>query len=374
MGLLTIVALLCAPQGAPAPAAVSGAGQPVAATTVTAEAPAEIVLLGDQVLGPVAFGLGTGGVGKGPHDAPLRTAFGACTTPGGIGVRTLREGVLLRFPGGGELLFAPDGHLHLRTGERAGPFLAGAEFWLADGARLRVTRTGSRRDPVQEVIVVAGEQATRLWERNRGVLEDAPLRPWLGPRLLCGGDGTTIYRAIAVGPLVTMERLLLPTGTGRDLPARRIGLFVEPLLHSLAALPEQNGRFPAELDPALRAVRELDRRARAVFDPKARPPRRVEQDEARFALSHGYELTFRPEPGSRVRLGLHVGQQREPFVEWSIGLVATLNLLHPERVGGEAGRYWGRPALVPPVAPDLRARAELFELGPALDVVRALVR
>src|SRR6266581_3719188 len=83
-----------------------------------------------QTLGPEC-GLGDGGVAAAaPREAAMRCEPGAGTSPGGVAIACRREGVRLLFAGGRELLFAPDGFLHLRSGEVAGQFGGGVELCL----------------------------------------------------------------------------------------------------------------------------------------------------------------------------------------------------------------------------------------------------
>ena len=62
-----------------------------------------------------------------------------------------------------------------RGREHAGPFPGGAELWLADGARVRIDRSGSRRNELQEVVVSAGDTAWCIWQRSRPVLAEAEI-------------------------------------------------------------------------------------------------------------------------------------------------------------------------------------------------------
>jgi hypothetical protein len=317
-----------------------------------------------------ALGPGSGGVTAPPYANSLQVREGSCTTPGGVRVRVQAQGVLLEFPNHRDLLFAPDGNLHLRSGEHAGPFPAGAELWLADGARVRIDRSGSRRNELQDVVVSAGGAEWRIWLRSRAVLEEARERFWGGPRLLCCGDGDAVYRAVGLGPLLTLERELCPRAAERDLPAGRLVLLVEPLLQSLQKLPGQVGKVDPMVAAAVDAVVELNRTATVVFAVTGPPPRRVEHKEVRYALADGYEVTFSTK-GSGLRMDLRHGED-QPIVEWTLGYISELHLLHPEHLGGKTSRYWGRAIPMAQADPGLCARQQLYELSCAENVVQAL--
>src|SRR5262249_57265314 len=80
------------------------------------------------LLGPEG-GLGGGGVAaRPPATAAPRREPGTAVSPGGVAIDCRREGVRLTFPGGADLLFAPDGFLHLRRREHAGPVGRGGEL------------------------------------------------------------------------------------------------------------------------------------------------------------------------------------------------------------------------------------------------------
>src|SRR5712671_3362327 len=198
--------------------------------------PAEFVLAATTELRVEALLLGDGGL-AGATPAVLQCAAGSCRTPGGIVVEVKTAGVKLTFPSGRELLYTPSGWLHLRGGEAAGPYLAGLELLLADGARLRIDRTGSRREPLQEVLVTADGRSDRLWLQNRPVLETARPRSWSGQRLLCCGHGDAVYHGIALGPLLVFERVLVAAADAAVLPAARMALLVPPIVQSLQAMP-----------------------------------------------------------------------------------------------------------------------------------------
>jgi hypothetical protein len=318
----------------------------------------------------LALGPGSGGVAAPPYSNRLVAREGSCTTPGGVRVRVQSQGVLLEFPNHRELLFAPDGYLHVRSGEHAGPFPAGAELWLADGAQVRIDRSGSRRNELQEVVVSAGGAQWRIWLRNHPVLEEARDSFWGGARLLCCGDGDAVYRAVGLGPLTTLERVLCPRTAERDLPEQRLLLVVEPVLQSLQALPGRVGKVDPTVAAAVDAVVDLNRNASAVFAVTGTPPRRVEHKEVRYAIGAGYELGFSTK-GSGLRMDLRHGED-EPVVEWSLGYISELHLLHPEHLGGKTSRYWGRAIPMPQADPSLRARQQLYELSSAENVLKAL--
>jgi hypothetical protein len=367
---LLLLALTVPQAPAPAPATAS-----LAQASLPGELPPDFLLLpASAATSVLALGPGTGGVPAAPFKNSLTASEGTCTTPGGVRVRAQSQGVLLEFPNGRELLFAPDGYLHLRSSEAAGPFPAGAELWLADGTRIGIVRTGSRRNELQEVTVAGSGARTRLWHRNHAVMEDARDSNWGGVRLLCCGEGDSVYRAVALGPLIALDRVLCPRRSERDLPAHRLVLLAEPLLQSLKTLPDEVGKVDPLIAQAVDSVIALNQTAAAVFSVAGKPPRRIGEDGLRYALGQGYELSFSARGNGPLRVALHEGMAPDPFVEWSVSYISELHLMHPERAGGKTSRYWGRAVPMVQAEPALRARQQLYELGCAEKVVQALSR
>lgn len=355
--------------------------QPAPPATTAVPADAELLLVpGAITLSPTDLGLGHGGVRPaGGAATPLRALPSSGTTPGGVEVRALPQGVRIAFPSGRQLLFAPDGFLHLRGGEHAGPFPGGVELHLADGCSVRIVRTGSRRNPLQEVLIAAAPGgaarggSVRIWQRDRPALEwDPPRSDWPGTTLLCAGDGDAVYRVVAAGPMLILERVAVPAADARTLPERRVVLRTDQLLTSLRELPASIGQVDGALAAALQRAEALARGTRPVFPAEATAPRRVERQPARFALGAGCELTLSAEHSGPVRMGLHRGQESDPFVEWSLGYVCQLNLLHPERADGGSGRYWRGGVTLPVTSLPARARPERFDLDQIQRVIRGL--
>jgi hypothetical protein len=322
-----------------------------------------LVLAKGAAISPSDFDLGSGGVAAEP--AALQCGRGSCTTPGGVVVECREQGVRLGFPTGRELLFAPDGRLHLRDGSFAGPFPGGVELRLADGAAVRIDRGGSRRAPLTEVLVEHGGSATRIWERTRAVREPARPGSWFAERLWCLGDGGVLYRAIALGPLVTLERVLAPRDQ-EAMPRSRLLLHVAPVLDSLGTLlAEQPFRQQAPLSP----IRQFLLRGDAVFVAEPGPPR-IQTSPPRFSLMGGYELQLTLD-GARLRMGLYAGRQRHPFAEWQLGYGADVRQIVVDEQPGTTAGPMVRVAAAPR---ELAARPERNELAAALAVVRNLGR
>ena len=328
----------------------------------------ELILLPgrSEALGPEC-GLGNGGIAApGQGGPPQRCVQGAGVAAGGVAVECRREGVHLRFPGGRELLFAPDGVLHLRSGEHAGPFSGGVELRLLDGSAVRIERGGSHRTPITEVVLAGGGESVRLWSRTEAACERVRERPWAGERLWCLGDGGMLYRAIALGPLVTLQRQLAPAGPEDRWPDVRLLLQLEPLLTSLHALVDaQPGRgakdVPSELEQLVAA-------ADTVFVADEHAPPRVGRSPIRYALRRDFELEFALDGGD-LRLCLCRGQVHRALIEWRLGYGADVSR---EVASDQPGDRQSRSVRLPPAPPLLVARSERHELVPALGVVRAL--
>lgn len=327
------------------------------------------IVLADDV-DPVplaAFGLGMGGLDT-RRPGPLRVAAGRCTTPGGIVVQCLGVGVKLTFPSGRELLLAPDGVLHLRDGAVGGPFRTGVELRLGDATRLRIKLSQAQRRQVREVVVVHGERQLRLWRRGRPVRESVRSNFWGGPRVCCCGDGGELYRAIAIGPLIALDRVLVPVTREQDAPTERLVVLTEPLTRALGELPRVHRSRDPDLQPAVAAVAATSRRATTIF-PAGAGLRRADHKNLRWLLRGGYELELALHGPRAPRLALFAGRAMRPMVEWTLGMGGAAFLTNPRREPG-ASRWRGNGVTLAPIAPELQERRTLRERQLALAIIR----
>lgn len=322
-------------------------------------------LLGDggvrAIQAPVAEATSRGGARA--VEASLRSDIGTCTTPGGVVVQCRREGVKVAFASGRELLYAPDGHMHLRDGSVAGPFLNGVELRLADGSSVAIDRSGSRRSPIECVEVRHGEDATCVYRRGNPTRE-AARGVFRLPIVFCLGDGGSLYRAIALGPLVTMERALVPQEQRELMPERRLCVFAGPLADSMEQLCASRAqqRHPETVQELRLILSELA----SVFRSDAPMPPRTGSDPLQFLLHAGYDLRFVQQKGL-VRMQLARNQQ-EPFVEWRLGYgtaICGVSATTEEGSGAE---------VVAPPMPDLQAQLQYHEIDAAMNVVSSLRR
>lgn len=325
--------------------------------------PADLVLVADADPVPlVALGLGPGGVECPPAGAVLEPTDDGCWTPGRVRVQCATAGVKLTFATGRELLFAPDGLLHLREGPFAGPFGDGVELHLGDGARVAIIRGEAQRQPLSSVTVQHGERALRLWHRGSVDIRSVRPRSFDGPRLWCCGDGGALYRGIGLGPVLVLQRELACAAAATELPAVRVAVLTDPLLQTLMALQRAHRQPDPKQRPGMEPVAAVARRSAQVFDAKASPPR-VGHRELRWALGSGYELTLVPDGEAPLRLGLHIGDEARPFVEWSLGPAAAVWLLQPDGGIGSGSRRFGNGLPVPLVAREWQARIERNEVA-----------
>lgn len=343
---------------------------PAAASRAAAEQPELVLFAPGTPAGVAAFGLGNGGI-DGARTEPLQVAPGECLTPGGVHVRVRDEGVWIGLPNRRELLFTPDGMLHLRQGGAAGPFAGGAALHLGDGAVLRIDRSGSRRRPLQQVVVVADGRCERLWHRQQPVAATVRDSDWHGVELLCAGDGDAVYRGIGLGPLLVLERLAAPPDTG--LPPVRLVLCSGPLQQSLRELAKQFERVEPEVQQAAAQLGQLALHGGRLFG-GGQPPPRVDARRLRFALASGYDLSIALADAGAVRLALHAGEARDPLVEWTLGYSSEAHLLHPRLHQGGFGRYYRSGVRLQNPLPEFAARAELLELPAARSVLERLQR
>ncbi|MFO1076726.1 MAG: hypothetical protein U1E73_03260 [Planctomycetota bacterium] len=358
MGLIAAALSLCLPQ------------DPAGAVPTPVPLLPEVVLAGAAEPVPLAaFGLGEGGIDDERVAGSLRAMADGCITPRGVRVQCQPAGVKLVFPSGRELLVAPDGFVHLRSGEAAGPFPAGLELRLGDGAMVRVGLAQAERDRLRDVVVVADGRALRIWRRGGPASEFTRNGVYAGIRVCCCGDGGDLYRAIALGPVVTLDRVLVADERAKTTPAQRLVLLTAPLLDALERLPQQAGTANPEVRPVVAAVAATADRRDAVF-PDGACLQRAERDSLRWLLRMGYELELALDGQRAPRLSLYAGRAAHPFVEWVLGgSNPAVFLGNPRASEPGAGRWYGNGLPLPRVAGDLQAREALLERTYALAVM-----
>lgn len=343
-----------------------------AAAAQAPNVPAEVVLAGDVDPLPVAaFGLGDGGIPPGAR-GELRSHAGGSTTPGGVRIDCREAGVKLTFPSGRELLLAADGHLHLRGGEVGGPFPTGVELRLADGAWVRVLLAPSSRQRLRQVVVGHGERVLLPWSGGGPADDVGRTGGWAGARLVCCGDGGDLYRVVALGPLLVLDRELVAAERAAQAPRERLVVATAPLVASLATMQRQHREPDAAVRTAIGAIAVVAERADAIF-PAGAALRRVERQRLRWRLPAGFELQLDLDGPLAPRMSLHVGDRALPLVEWTLRADSAAYLTNP-RVD-QAGRRWhGNGTRLPRVATELQARVDRFEREQALRVVARLRR
>lgn len=318
-----------------------------------------------------AFGLGDGGLKNARVTGALRWADGGCVTPAGIRIECLRAGVKLTFPTGRELLFAPDGALHLRDGTAGGPFPTGVELRLGDGTSVRVKLSQAQRIRVRDVVVQHGRRALRPYRKGKLVREIARPGFWGGPRVCCCGDGGELYRAIALGPLVTLDRVLVPQDRLEDAPSERLVVLTRPLLDALSELTRRHRTPEPDVKRAVAAVNATVQRGQQIF-PSGKKLRRAEHDNLRWLLRGGFELELALDGPRAPRLSLFAGRSIRPMVEWSLGINSAVFLNNPRSDQPGASRWRGNGVALPRTVLDLQPRDVLFERQLALALIRRL--
>ncbi|MFN3242578.1 MAG: hypothetical protein ACE37K_13830 [Planctomycetota bacterium] len=330
----------------------------------------EVVLSGAAGSVPVAdFGLGDGGVARRERRLRFHDTDG-CVTPGGVHVACRAVGVKLTFPSGRQLLVAPDGALHLRSGEAAGPFAAGLELLLADGSRVQVSLAQSRKNRVRDVWVVHGDRALQPWQRGTAAKGHGRAREWAGVRLACCGDGGDLYRPMALGAMVVLDRVLVAKERRDDTPEERLVVLTDPLRRSLARMPRQHRETQKNVRRAVAAVTAVADRGDVIF-PAGASLRRAEHDRLRWLLEGGFELELDLGGPLAPRLQLFAGASPLPMVEWTLGAAGAAYLTNPNE--DQLGKRWhGNGTRMPRVVPDLQVRDHLQERQHALKVLRRL--
>ncbi len=380
MGLSPTVLLLAAalPQ-TPSP---QGRDTATAAPAAAAAAPAlpklpttlhpEVVLADADDPVPLAqFGLGDGGLDAARKPGLLAwTDDGDCVTPGGIRVACRSVGVKLTFPSGRELLVAADGFVHLRSDERCGPFDDGLELRLGDGTCVRIRLSQPTRERLRDVTVVTAERSLQPWQRGVAVRELGRDGFWAGIRVACCGDGGDLYRAIAMGPLIVLDRILVEAKREAQAPTERLVVLTAPLVQSMATMSRQHREPDAQVRHAVGAVAALVDHREQLF-PAGASLRRVEQNALRWDLRGGYELELALDGPLAPRLALFAGDAPRPMIEWTLGSAGAAYLANP-RDDQIAKRWHGNGTRLPRVAVELQARAELFEMPYAMRVIDRL--
>ncbi len=333
--------------------------------------PEVVLAAGDDVPLVAQFGLGDGGFGAVERGA-LHFTGDACVTSGGVRVECRVVGVKVTFPSGRELLVAPDGRVHLRGGEFAGPYATGLALHLADGAVVRIALAPSSTERLRDVHVVEGDVALQPWRRGEPA-RATPRRPgWAGLRFACCGDGGELYRAIALGPLVVLDRVLVPDARLADAPTQRLVVLTTPMRRSLELMPRQHRETDAPVRHAVAAVTAVAQNGASVF-PVGASLQRVERERLRWQLQGGFELQLDLEGQMAPRLQLLVAEAKEPMVEWTLRGDSSAFMTNPreDRMGQ---RWHGNGTRLEGVARELQSREELFERGYALRVIERLVK
>jgi hypothetical protein len=330
----------------------------------------EVVLADcDDSIDVADFGLGGGGVAAPPRALRFDAKDG-CVTPGGVRVACRSAGVKLTFPSGRELLVAPDGALHLRSGEVAGPFGAGVELLLADGARVRIALAQGRRNRLRDVWVVHGARALQPWRRGAESRRTDRVRAWSGVRLACCGDGGDLYRPLGLGALLVLERVLVEAARREQTPTERLVVWTGPLERSLEHMPRQHRETQQHVRRAVAAVEAVAEQGAAIFRDGA-ALRRASRERLRWLLGVGFELELELDGPLAPRLQLFAGRSPLPMVEWTLGAAGAAYLTNPNP--DQLGKRWhGNGTRMPRVAPELQVREHLEERPRALELLRRL--
>lgn len=315
------------------------------------------------------FGLGDGGIAPASRGL-LQWSGPDCKTAGGVRVQCLAAGVKMTFPSGRELLVAPDGFVHLRSGESAGPFPNGLELWLADGQTVRISLVPSETTRVRDVVVGDAERRLQPWRRGAAAAEIARNTGWAGVRVMCLGDGGDLYRAVALGPLVVLERLLVTEERQAATPEQRLVLLTTPLVQSLRTMQRQHREPDAAVRQAITAVGEIADHGDLLFAAGAQL-QRAERDRLRWLLRGGFEVELTLTGQLAPRLMLFAGESPRPLVEWSLRADAAAFLVNPHEDQAEK-RWHGNGTRLPKVVNELQARDELFEFGRAMRAIERL--
>lgn len=332
----------------------------------------EIVLSDAKLRIPVRdFGLGEGGVAR-KHGLLRFDRTDGCVTPGGVHVACRAVGVKLTFPSGREVLLGPDGGLHLRSGESAGPFPSGLELMLGDGARVSVTLAQSRRVRIRDVRVSDSVHSLQPWRLGKAAAKTSKAKPWSGLRLACCGDGDDIYRPLAIGPVLVLDRILVRRDRRDETPSERLVLLSDSIRQSLLRMPRQHRETDAPVRRAVAAIVAVADHGDRIF-PRGAALRRAQHDKLRWMLGSGFELQLDLDSASQPYLQLFAGSSPLPMVEWTLGRGTVAYLTNPRE--DQLGKRWhGNGTRLVSSLPELQVRDHLQERQYALAVMQRFKR
>ncbi|MBK8976239.1 MAG: hypothetical protein IPM29_09945 [Planctomycetes bacterium] len=308
---LGLAALLCAP-GDPPPALSVATG----------------VVDGGRIR-LAALGLGDGGMQPVPGAAAAAAADGH-RTPGGALLR-VRQAVGLRIdlPSGAGVVVDDRGRLHLRDGSVTLPVRSGVRLWLTDGSCVELIPDPVAGQPPQRVAVfdAVDRPAVVLWRTRRGAR--------LGPRdlrlardLVVLGDGSAVFRAVTLGPVLVLDRELCPRALEAETPRCAVVVLGDLLAASLLRLPA-HAKLEAASDPMLvqRATALAQVATRILPHDRcfARPT--IDGAEPLVAVGAGFRLRLTDVAGRAPMLDLLAPDRDTPVLQWSVGHETILHLV-----------------------------------------------
>jgi hypothetical protein len=265
---------------------------------------------------------------------------GRAETVGGVRVNAQKEGVKLTFVSGRELLITPSACIHLRSGEHTLPFFGGVRLCLADGSVVMVKRGSNPNQPLASVVVESREKTRRIWSGSRRVVHGSHSRAFQGSTLLALGDGGSLYRANAAGPVIALSRVLCPADQAKRLPVRRLVIAGDVLARSLQLLPKHAPRKSVQFPQVAEAAQRFAALAPLFHQDVMRVPGSV--GELWFALADQYRLKVSASERAILTIGLYRGTSLTPGVEWIVASRTTIHFVRPD--GGASGgpRYFMR--------------------------------
>jgi hypothetical protein len=210
----------------------------------------------------------------------------------------------------------------------------------------------------------------QAWRRGEPCVDAASAAVWAGPRLCCLGDGGDVYRAIALGALLVLDRVLVPADRVDLAPRERLAVLAEPLVDSLRTMQRQHREPDAAVRGAMKAIAELATHAERILPAGAALPR-VERERMRWQLAAGFELEFAAEGPMAPLLQLHAPGAPMPMVEWTLHAAGAAFLANP-REDRMDKRWHGNGTRLPTAAAGLQARDELHERALATAVIGRL--
>ncbi len=333
------------------------------------------------------LGYGDGGLEEAAPGTTLENLGDGYRTPGGARVRARHVGLQVACPNGMDLAIDDRGSVVLRDGSRTREHPRGVRLWLTDGSFVEALVDRRRDEPLRRVRVGDGISRPVVFWKGRDGDKVREREEQGADDLLVLGDGRAIYRAVAIGPFLVLERVLAPRALLQDrtphavepLPERAVVLLGDVLAIGQLRVG-QHARVEAANRPELfQRAEALSGLTQRILPPGQRFVRpETGREEPIVAVGAGFRLEVRTEIGRPLAVNLWAPNQDAPILEWSYTNETIVHLItvesdqraHYAMQGLRLGSL-GRRTLPYPTTSTVqgRARRVIHDLeGPPLEI------